>query len=117
MRVPFARLFALVLGGLAVIGAVAALLVVANAGDGFTRCSVTGSFGWTLPLVAGAAIGTLAWMLQRDTRTSDRTQPTRATARCGSCGSAMMESWRLCPYCGDLTEDLPSTEECSTHPA
>lgn len=115
MRVPFARIFAAVLRGLAIIGAVAALLVVVNAGDGFTLCSATGAFGWTLPIVGGAAVGGLAWTLHHGGHLRARSKPMRATARCNSCGSAMMESWRLCPYCGDLIENLPPEGECVKH--
>ena len=114
MRVPFTRIVAVVLSGLAVIGVLAVFLVVANAGAGFTLSSVAGAFGWILPIVAGVAVGGLAWSLHRGGRLRARSKPTLATARCDSCGSAMMESWRLCPYCGDLIENLPPEGECVT---
>lgn len=117
MRVPLARIVALVLGGLVVIGAIAGLLVAANDGAGLSSCGVTSAFGWTLPLIAGIAIGVLAWVLHRGGRSSTRSEPQRATARCDSCGSALMESWRLCPYCGELIENLPAAGECATHTA
>ena len=117
MRVPLARIVAVVLGGLAVTGAVAGLLVAANAGVGLYRCDVTSAFGWTLPLIAGVTIGVLAWMLHHGGRASAQSEPQHATARCDSCGSALMESWRLCPYCGELIENLPTAGECATRTA
>jgi len=117
MRVPLARIVAVVLGGLVVTGAIVGLLVAANGGAGLSHCTVTGAFGWTLPLIAGIAIGALAWVLHRGGRASTRSEPQRATARCDSCGSALMESWRLCPYCGELIENVPTAGECAPHTA
>ena len=115
MRVPFSRIVIAVLAGLALTGAVVTLLVVVNAGEGFTRCSASGAFGWTLPILAGLAIGVLVWLLHLGSRHHhEPSVSSHATARCDSCGSAMMESWRLCPYCGDLIEESPSAHTCAT---
>ena len=63
---------------------------------------------WALPLVVGGVVGVLAW-----TFLVDRTHPYQETPKhlevaCPTCGRPVLESWRLCPYCGAFTGERSS---------
>lgn len=86
-----------------VTGAVASVLLVAGLGQEWfqRRCAENG-----LPVAAvvlavaivAAGAGVLAAQLGVGQRPSVRF---RMTA-CESCGQSLMESWKMCPYCGHI---------------
>lgn len=100
MKRPIARLAAATLAALAVVAALAALVIVASAG---ARLFPTG-VGWAVPLIAGGGVGLLSWFLLAGTGRDDEFDVKRATVRCASCGTEVLEDWRLCPYCGESND-------------
>ena len=79
-------------------------------GKGRLTIASTG-VGWALPLIAGGVVGVLAWTLLVD-RTHPRGEtPKRLEVACPTCGRPVLESWRLCPYCGAFTGEVaPMTD-------
>lgn len=97
-----AVLGALVLGG-GILGLVVASLV--------TRASIgpetVETLGWTFPLLFAGIAGGVAWLALF--RGEDETpEPPLTAARCASCGGALVEDWRLCPYCGARIDERGS---------
>jgi hypothetical protein len=87
------------------VAAVAALAVLAGlAGAVLVRGVTAGALplnsGWAIPLVAGGSVGLLSWFLLAGRAHGGSTEPRRAMVRCASCGTELLEEWRLCPYCG-----------------
>ncbi|NTU71548.1 MAG: zinc ribbon domain-containing protein [Coriobacteriia bacterium] len=60
--------------------------------------------GWTIPLVAGASVGLLSWLLLVGVGVHEPESP--KSTRCVSCGTQIFEEWRLCPYCGGSQESV-----------
>ena len=54
-----------------------------------------------VPLAAGAVIGLGAWALLDDPPSPTQDAP-YAEMACPVCGRAILEDWRLCPYCGSF---------------
>ena len=102
-RRPIIRVGAAVLGGLAVAVALLGALTIVNAGQGFEGCTATTALGWTIPLLAGGLVGLASWILLSDRASDDPKRELHARA-CGVCGHQVLDEWRLCPYCGTLTE-------------
>jgi hypothetical protein len=89
------KLAAAVLGGFAVVTALAALAVaVSDAGH------VAAREVWVVPLVAGGAVGLFSWYLLSGAGSSEHRAAGRATVGCAACGAEILDDWRLCPYCG-----------------
>lgn len=59
------------------------------------------ALNWIVPIGAGFLVGGVAWALLA---TGDRL-PSRASSRCPSCGSSILEGWRICPHCGHFVGD------------
>lgn len=94
----------------AVIGA-ASIAVVLLAVAVLTRSVTTlgasmGALNWIVPIAAGFLVGGVAWALLA---TGDRL-PSRATLQCGSCGSTVLEGWRICPHCGHFIGESERVE-------
>ncbi|MRR11668.1 zinc ribbon domain-containing protein [bacterium] len=104
-RSPLMRTIMSALGGL--LGAVILLgvLAVANGGLGFVTCTGTARSGWIVPLVGGLVIAMASLLLLDPGRHADDDDAVelRASA-CASCGSPIIDEWRLCPHCGQLLE-------------
>lgn len=83
------------------VGGIVGLLLVSLSGRGFDSSTARIALGWTLPLFSAAIAGGVSWLLLSDRDVTDPEVPV-TTAHCGACGSAMVEDWRLCPYCGTL---------------
>ncbi|MDR3686351.1 MAG: zinc ribbon domain-containing protein [Coriobacteriia bacterium] len=54
-----------------------------------------------VPLAAGAVIGLGAWALLDDPVPAPQ-DASYAEMACPVCGRAILEDWRLCPYCGSF---------------
>lgn len=106
-RKPVIRVSVAVLGGIAVAVSLLGLLMIANAGRGFAGCAATTAFGWTIPLIAGGLVGVASWLLLTGHEGDDIGDDLHSSA-CAVCGQPIIEEWRLCPYCGTIT-DRPST--------
>jgi hypothetical protein len=94
------RLLTIVLGGMAALAGVFALVVLFNNGLSLIGCTASTPLGWTVPLVSVVVIGAAAWVLlaQREKDPTD-TAEFRSTS-CPTCGRNVLVAWRLCPYCG-----------------
>ena len=66
-----------------------------------------------VPLAAGAVIGLGAWALLDDPVPTSQDAP-YAEMACPVCGRAILEDWRLCPYCGSF---VAATESHASRPA
>ncbi len=96
--------FALIVAGGFVFTGVA-LAAVAFFGGAFSADSSTASFGWLVPIIAGAVIGVVAFLLlDSDRSVSEPEVELRATA-CETCGAEVMDEWRMCPHCGAMLDD------------
>lgn len=94
--------------GLLACGAVVALLVIVNAGDGFAGCTGMSRYGWITPLVAVSALSGLSWVLLRQESHRGGDDVASAQLRsCPTCGHDVLVRWRLCPYCGGMLDDRP----------
>lgn len=100
MNRPIMRLVAAVLGGIAVVTVLGALVIAVSSGRGL----VPAGAGWVVPLVVGGSVGLLSWFLLTETPSEDGSDAKRATVTCALCGTEVLEDWRLCPYCGELNE-------------
>lgn len=98
-RWKLSRLLVLIAGALAAIGVLVAVLVIVNAGWVFDGCTGTGALGWVLPLLTGSVVGLVAWVLLFKAP-NYRDEDPRHSVPCPSCNKAVMQDWRMCPYCG-----------------
>lgn len=94
------RILAAVLGGIAAAGALLVLLFVVDAGQGFTHCTAATGFGWLLPVLTGVLVAGASGVLLRQERSESPAPP--EDRRCETCGKPVLESWRMCPYCGSV---------------
>ena len=62
-----------------------------------------------VPLAAGAVIGLGAWALLDDPPPTTQDVP-YAEMACPVCGRAILEDWRLCPYCGSFVATTESLD-------
>lgn len=113
VRKPIVRIAAAVTGGLFVAVTLLALLFIVNAGSGLSGTTGATPLGWTVPLIAGALVGAVAWLLLSE-------DPPELTAEafsstCGACGAAVRDDWRLCPYCGAIVDDPRPVYESGAH--
>ena len=112
-RVALLRASAAALGGLAVVTALVAIVVVASGRSGVLS-GVGHASLWTVPLVAGAAVGALSWFLLSSSPAADTaSERQRATVECPNCGSALLDDWRLCPHCGRSSDQTPPCEHAA----
>lgn len=90
-----------------------ALLFVINGRVGFIGCTGTSALGWTMPPLAGILIGGVAWaLLSKAPHYSDDVR-SRRSVPCPSCEKAVMEDWRMCPYCGRVLSPESPAEQAS----
>jgi len=108
-RKPIVRIAAAIAGGLFVAVALLALLVAVNAGTGFRSSTGTTPLRWTIPLVAGALVGAVAWLLLADEIAEEVSEP--RSSECHACGAAILDDWRLCPYCGGIVSKTDDPAE------
>ena len=105
-RDPLARIALSLVGAiLAVAIAVAALLKINRAG--FSACTGTAAFGWTVPIVTVGVIGIVAWILLHESDDETDENVAGMSCRCSSCGEPVIDNWRLCPYCGMMVGTTP----------
>ena len=91
--------------GLAVEAALLGLLAFWLASRITGHPSAATAIGWMTTLAA-VSVGAILWyVLARD----DAEDPRSSTdgARCKNCGHAVVDDWRLCPYCGTFVDDEP----------
>jgi hypothetical protein len=96
---------------IALIGSAGAMTSWLTHGSCFFGCGLTGPIGWIIPI--GSLLVILLVTRALLTRVpKDLSSGEHANAvECPQCGRALLEDWRLCPYCGfafDLSTDTPS---------
>jgi hypothetical protein len=101
------RLLAVVLGALAGLAGIFALVVLFNQGLSLVGCTAAMPLGWTVPLVSVVVIGALAWALLSQPEKDRGSAEEFVSVSCTACGRNVLVEWRLCPYCGSAG---PSTE-------
>ncbi len=82
--------------------AVGALTRTMNGGRGSLA-----ALSWIVPVAAGFLVGGVAWALLA---TGDQL-PSRTRVHCESCGSSILEGWRICPHCGHFVGEVPQSAE------
>ena len=103
---PHTRLIIITVATVSCVLALFAVLHIANRGVVFEGCTATATFGWLIPLLSGALVAVIAWMLMdgdRDDLSASAKDDPKATV-CMHCGSGILQEWKLCPYCGQLRE-------------
>ncbi|MDZ4166817.1 MAG: hypothetical protein U1E08_03885 [Coriobacteriia bacterium] len=91
------------IGVAAIIVAVSGTAILLAIDPGLVRCALTEQFGWVTPLVAASVLGGAMFVLlgqrssKSDTAVSD-------VASCLACGRELLGEWRMCPYCGSMTQ-------------
>ena len=114
MRVRATGWTLVIIGGLAFSGILLALLVLLNADCGFVGCTGTTPWGWIVPLVAGVVLGlVVVLLLDGEDLTDESKSRELKSSSCASCGSAIIDEWRMCPDCGELLEcdmEIPGAE-------
>ncbi|GEM_PF-1108372 len=103
---PHTRLFIIITTAVSLVLSLFAVLHIANGGLGFEGCTATATFGWLIPLLSGALVAVIAWMLIDGDRggPSDSVKGDPEATVCMYCGSGILQEWKLCPYCGQLRE-------------
>lgn len=113
-RSPYVRFTAALFGGLAAAAALFGVLMVASA-DTTLDTPPTLGVAWLVPIVAGSLVGVLAWLLLAETQQPTSPEDSAESSNCSSCGSKVLDGWRLCPYCGRFIEvENESVAECTT---
>lgn len=100
------QLLSAVSGGLAaVLGLLGILLLLSGRTGLMGGCSALTPVGWTVPLLSGAVIGAVTWILLGQETLSD--DPSGGSAStCPSCSTSVMSEWRLCPHCGHRLDEV-----------
>ncbi len=98
--------FALVAaGGIVASGLVVTGLVLMNGAAGFAHCTGTSASGWMVILLSALMIAAVALLLLDAPQRGADGGTAFSGQTCGTCGSRVMDDWRLCPFCGELTEE------------
>lgn len=111
-RAALLRLAAAFTGGVAVVVVLAALVRMGAADGARTRALTVGA-GWAVPIVAGATVGILSWLLLGGDYAPETTDSGLSTVDCPACGTELLREWRLCPYCGLKSDEAPCEEVAS----
>jgi ribosomal protein L32 len=88
------KLLATVIGATSIAVVLLAVAVLTRSVDGLG--SWIAALNWIVPIAAGFLVGGVAWALLA---AGDRL-PSRVATHCDSCGSIVLEGWRICPHCG-----------------
>jgi hypothetical protein len=76
-----------------------AVLLFAGAGSSISSATPV---AWYLPVLAGACVACLAWvMLSGESAEADEDVGRGVDSCCASCGGMINSGWRLCPHCGE----------------
>jgi hypothetical protein len=83
-------------------------IVVVNQGVDLSGCLAATPLGWGAILVAALVIAVAGRVLYSVGSRFDE-GPGFETSVCTSCGRAVLDEWRLCPYCGS-DKSLPAPD-------
>jgi hypothetical protein len=103
------RFIVVVLSGIAVVVALAALVASMRDGGQPLGAAFARSAGWIVPLVAGGAVGGFTWLMLSSTAGGQRSCG-GPMVPCPLCGNEVLGEWRMCPYCGESFEDVAEGE-------
>jgi hypothetical protein len=79
--------------------AVLALVVIANQGLELSGCVAAMPLGWAAVIVSSLVIAVVGGVLFITGKRIDEGSRLK-TVECRSCAGAVLEEWRICPYCG-----------------
>jgi hypothetical protein len=99
MRAEIWRVLIAVAAGLLLSAAVLTIIVVVNEGVHLSGCVAATPLGWGAILLAALVIAVAGRVLYSVGSRFDE-GPGFETSVCTSCGRAVLDEWRLCPYCG-----------------
>ena len=94
------KLLAAVIGAISIAVVMLAVAVLTRSVDGLNTSLA--ALNWIVPIAAGFLVGGVAWALLA---TGDRL-PSRVRTHCTSCGSIILEGWRICPHCGHFVGEV-----------
>ena len=103
------RFTVVVLSGIAVVIALAALVASMRDGGQPLGPAFARSAGWIVPLVAGGAVGGFTWLMLSGTQRGEQSCG-GPMVPCPVCGNEVLEEWRMCPYCGESFEVVAEAE-------
>ncbi len=92
------------LGSLAAGVTLFGVLAYLNKETGLMSCTATSSLGWTVPLITGLLIAGVVVLLLGSPQEDGDTPADLNSSTCSSCGSPIIDEWRMCPHCGELLE-------------
>ncbi|PKQ29120.1 MAG: hypothetical protein CVT60_07015 [Actinobacteria bacterium HGW-Actinobacteria-10] len=103
---PLMRIALAVIGGFCAAVLMLGVLAYVNGGLQFADCTGTARAGWIVPLIGGLVIGLASLVLLKpgDDVNIPGSGHQVHTSTCVSCGSPILQEWRLCPHCGQLME-------------
>jgi predicted RNA-binding Zn-ribbon protein involved in translation (DUF1610 family) len=91
-------------GGLAIVVAVAGTAVLMAADPCLVRCNLLDRFGWLTPLVTASVLGGATFALLGQRRPNGSGSLMAGVHECLACGRELLGEWRMCPYCGEMTD-------------
>ena len=104
------------LGAFVLAGALLAVLAFVNVGNGVIAGTSAETLGWIVPIVAGAVIGALAFLLLDDGSGVEGGERELRPSTCRACGSDTISEWRICPHCGEfLDREGDVAQGCGSH--
>jgi len=107
---PVTRALAGLLSGLVITGVLLALgLTLFADADRYVLPQGAG-LGWVIPAIAAGLVVLLSWALLSSHHHHEESSAP-VMVRCGSCDAAMMQEWRLCPYCGNIKSEGDTPDE------
>jgi hypothetical protein len=99
------KLLAAVIGAISIAVVLLAVAVLTRSVDGLDHSLA--ALNWIVPIAAGFFVGGVAWALLA---TGDRLPP-RTRTHCTSCGSSILDGWRICPHCGHFVGEVMECAE------
>jgi hypothetical protein len=101
-RKAIKRLALVVAGGFVLTGVV--LAAVTFLGETYSPDSTTAAYGWIIPIITGAVIGLVAFLLLDTEDVASGTDVGLRSTSCASCGAEVIDEWRMCPHCGAMLD-------------
>jgi hypothetical protein len=92
------------LGAFVLAGALLAVLAFVNVDGGVIAGTSSETLGWIVPIVAGAVIGAVAFLLLDDGSRAEGGERELRPSTCRACGSDTIAEWRICPHCGEILD-------------
>ena len=91
-------------GAFLLAGLLLAVLAFVNVDSGVIAGTSSKTLGWIVPIVAGAVIGAVAFLLLDDGPQAEGGERELRPSTCRACGADTIAEWRICPHCGEFLD-------------